>query len=51
MSIADICNVAAWVLCAVVGGLLFSDFIRTELRFRREQKDGEKEADGHDAAE
>lgn len=49
MSIADICNTVAWVLCAVVGILLFSDFIRTELRFRREQE--EKEASGHDTAE
>lgn len=43
MSIADICNLTAWVLCAVVAFLLVRDFIRTELYFLREkQKDASK---------
>lgn len=43
MSMADICNLTAWVLCAVVAFLLVRDFIRTELYFLREkQKDTSK---------
>lgn len=38
MSMADICNVTAWVLCAVVAFLLVRDFIRTELYFLREKQ-------------
>jgi hypothetical protein len=39
MSIASICNIAAWILCGVVGFLLFSDFIRTEMYFAKQKKE------------
>ena len=50
MTGADVCNITAWVLCVVVGGLLFGDFIRTELRFRREDKEQKEreEAQSHE---
>lgn len=43
-------NLAAWVLCFLVGGLLFGDFIRTELSFKRPKKDAhtEQEVSDHD---
>ena len=53
MSTADICNIAAWALCIVVGFLLFSDFIRTEIQFAKEKKELEakKEVTGNESAE
>jgi len=41
----NLCNLAAWLLCGAVGSLLLSDFIRTELRLRREQERKEEHAD------
>ena len=32
-----IINTIAWILCIVVGGLLLSDFIRTEIHFLQEK--------------
>ena len=34
---ATIINTVAWVLCGVVGFLLFGDFIKTEMQFKKEQ--------------
>ncbi len=31
MNIVSVCNIVAWILCAVVGSLLFGDFIVTEI--------------------
>ena len=39
MNIADICNITAWVLCAVVAFLLLRDFVRTELHFLQEKRE------------
>ena len=44
---ATIINIVAWVLCGVVGFLLFGDFIRTEIQFAKEKK-AEKEGDGNE---
>lgn len=38
MSIGNICNIAGWVLCAVVAFLLLSDFIKTERAISKEAK-------------
>lgn len=38
---ATIINIVAWVLCFVVGFLLFGDFIRTEMHFAKERKEQE----------
>ena len=43
---AMIINAAAWVLCLVVGVLLFGDFIHTEQSLRKGQK--EEEGGSHD---
>ena len=42
MTVADVCNWAAWLGCAAMGGLLLTDFVRTE---RRIQKARKREAD------
>lgn len=39
MSIADICNCAAWCGCAVIGALLLVDFIRTERQIAKKNKE------------
>lgn len=44
---ATIINIAAWVLCGVVGFLLFGDFIKTEIQFAKEKK-AEKEGEGNE---
>jgi len=44
---ATVINIVAWVLCGVVGFLLFGDFIRTEIQFRKESKNG-KEDEGNE---
>lgn len=46
---AMIINAAAWVLCLVVGVLLFGDFIYTEQSLRKGQK--EEEGGSHDGNE
>ena len=35
---AGIINTVAWILCFIVGFLLFGDFIRTEIYFAKEKK-------------
>ena len=41
-------NAAAWILCIVMGVLLFGDFIRTEPFFAQEKKkEAEQEENGH----
>lgn len=39
MTIADICNCAAWCGCGVIGALLLADFIRTERRIAKDDKE------------
>ena len=46
---ATIINAAAWILCLVVGALLFGDFIHTEQSLRKGQK--EEEESSHDGNE
>lgn len=45
--VATIINIVAWVLCGVVGFLLFGDFIKTEMQFKKE-KNAQKEVDGNE---
>ena len=33
---ATIINIVAWLLCGVVGFLLFGDFIKTEIQLKKE---------------
>ncbi|MEA4934179.1 MAG: hypothetical protein VB071_11480 [Lawsonibacter sp.] len=44
-------TLAAWILCFFVGGLLVTDFIRTELSFKQQKKDThtEQEVSGYDS--
>ena len=44
---ATIINIVAWVLCGVVGFLLFGDFIKTEIQYKKE-KTAQKEVDGNE---
>ena len=46
---ATIINTVAWVLCGVVGFLLFGDFIKTELQLKKEQNT-QKEVGDHESA-
>lgn len=46
MGIAQICNIVAWILCVVVGAAMFSDFVREELRARKEVREKEDEIQG-----
>ena len=39
---AGIINTVAWILCFIVGFLLFGDFIRTEIYFAKEKKESAK---------
>lgn len=49
---AGIINTIAWILCFVVGFLLFGDFIRTEMYFAKEKKEAaKKEGCEHESAE
>lgn len=50
---AGIINIVAWVLCFVVGFLLFGDFIRTEMQFSKEAKEAaaKKEVTGDESAD
>ncbi len=45
--VATIINIVAWVLCGVVGFLLFGDFIKTEMEFKKE-KNAQKEANDNE---
>ena len=38
MTFASVCNVTAWLLCGVLGFLLLTDFVKTELWIAKEQK-------------
>lgn len=38
MNPIQICNIVAWVLCGVVGFILFGDFIRTEIKAFKDSK-------------
>ena len=47
----ELCNIGAWILCLIVGALLFGDFIKTERRFMEEKEnpeagEGKEERDG-----
>lgn len=44
---ATIINIVAWVLCGVVGFLLFGDFIKTEIQLKKEAN-AQKEVDGNE---
>lgn len=39
MSIANICNCAAWCGCLIVGALLLADFIRTERQMAKDHQE------------
>ena len=39
MSMAAICNGAAWCGCGIVGALLLVDFIRTEKQIAKDNKE------------
>lgn len=51
MNIADICNITAWVLCAVVAFLLLRDFVRTEIHFLQEKKEQAAQAAEQEGSE
>lgn len=42
---ATIINIVAWVLCGVVGFLLFGDFIKTELQLKKESNSKKEVSD------
>jgi len=50
---AAVINIVAWILCIVIGILLFGDFIRTEMQFSKEAKEAaaRKEVIGDEPAE
>lgn len=42
---ATIINIVAWVLCGVVGFLLFGDFIKTEIQLKKESNSKKEVSD------